>query len=221
MQQEFRRDNDILLLSSIRGEMDEQPGTNFILTGSYAIEALTRTPVAHNDIDGNVFSADLVRARSRLLNLGYHIVTDRNNRVEFDVPHPEADLPVRRVEIGLVKTINALGDNSSVFYLENASGDPFIVPTELAPLVSSKGDEYLFRVKSLSYAIATWMIRISGIVSNQKRDVRPSDISHLALLLERDYKYDDVIMNMKNHPQMPPNIPANTVFEKALTLVHP
>jgi len=219
MQQEFRRDNDILILSSIRKTIDEEPETNFILTGSYAVEALTQSPVEHHDIDGNIFSTDLVRARSRLLELNHHIVVDGDNRVEFDVPPPEADLPTRRVEICLVKTISVPGDNSSGFYLENPSGEPFIVPTELASLVSSRGDEYLFRVKSLPYAIATWMIRISGIASNQKRNIRPSDISHLALLLKRNYRYDDVVMNMRNHPQMPPNISEITVFEKALALV--
>lgn len=202
------RDIDIYTLSSINSIINAAPGMLFILTGSYAIEALTGNKMVHNDMDANIFTAnigqDLPRAAVLIDELGgpknrLHLAKKTADRLEYLTRPNSKQIPPRGLEIQFVESV--------------------MVPTILAKLADSSGNEFVFRVKSLPYLIATWAIRISGSAYDPKRPVRDSDLEHLKLLLTGKYNHNDIISAMRHHPQMPKNISEEKVFDQALTVL--
>ena len=74
-------------------------------------------------------------------------------------------------------------------------------------------------MKTLDYAIATWAIRISGIINVQKRPVRQTDIDHFVFLYSQPHSTDMLYKTMLNHPQMTATDPGY-VLEEALRRIN-
>lgn len=198
-----QRDADIHTLSVVNSKLSIDPGLLFILTGSYAIEALTQTPIDHKDMDGNVVATSLASAIVRTAVLMENLETTQGNPNLFKrtADRLEYDIGLRRLEFQFVE--------------EKA----FKVPIVLIQLRDSNREAFKFRVKSLLYTIATWAIRISGAAHDQKRPVKDTDLDNFALLLASGYECDDVISTMRRHPQMPKNISERIVLERALAMI--
>ena len=215
------RDFDIHTLAHVSNFVD-CIGSNFVVTGSYAVEALTNTPLVHGDMDGNVFTDDMGRdlplIATQFEKQGNFVLQKRtDNRLEYDVGL-EADITTpRRLEIQFVEIDNVERDGGLEFKLKGQSNHS--VPTVSVPFKDSNGHESLLRVKSLPYLIATWAIRISGSAQNSKRPVRGSDLDHLRLLLTGDYEYEDVISAMNKHPQMSSDLTENNVLKQVIQIV--
>jgi len=212
------RDIDLNTLSAVSSQIETLEGVYCVVTGSYAIEALVERPLNHEDMDVNVFTlsplADISRVASLLERLSvpglkFQLFKQTDDRLEYDVLPEQANS--RRLEMQFVEAKYV--ERSTVDFRLSSGG---IVPTVILPLIDSKGQEYSFRVKSLPYSIATWIIRISGTVENPKREIKESDLGHLRLLLSGSYKEEDVFLAMGNHPQMPANMSESEVFNRAM-----
>jgi len=131
------------------------------------------------------------------------------DRLEYDILPEQADS--RRLEIQFVETLEAV-ESTTEFRLKSGG----VIPTILAPLKNSKGQEFSLRVKSLPYSIATWVIRVSGVAENPKREVKESDLGHLRLLLSGVFQEEDVLAAMSHHPQMPNNMSESEIFSQAM-----
>lgn len=219
------RDFDIHTLSGISSAIENLSGTYFILTGSYAIEALTGSSLSHNDLDANVFTKNLERVVPSVVELfdkQSEMVLHKktNDRLEYDViSGANFDSP-RRLELQFVELVNVSEDQTLEFTLKSEGENSFNkVPTIVVPLIDSKGKEEFFRVKSLPYAVATWVIRISNLAQSPKRQVRDSDLEHLRMLLAGEYDLSDVLSIMRSHPQMPRDVAGDWIFEQALRLL--
>lgn len=221
------RDLDIYALSVVGGIIDSFPGACFVLTGSYAIEALVGSLEFHNDLDTNVFVEDLERDLPRIGRLieerqyqGIQIspvVAKTTDRLEYDIVSKVSKDSPRRLELQFFEAVPVSTENGIEFSLvKKEEGTVYRIPTIIAPLKDSTGRETLFRIKSLSYAIATWAIRISGLALNPKRLVRRSDIERFKLLLDQKYPYEEVLRAIKEHPQRPGETEESFVFEQAL-----
>lgn len=220
---EERRDRDIYALSEINSKILTL-GMRFILTGSYSIEALTGNRLQHNDIDTNIFSTNLVQDLPRVTALigevsmsEYSAVLYKktSDRLEYDLLSASKHADSRRLEIQFLEVVNISGDQQMEFSLKGEGKDRISVPTVLVPLKDSKGKEFIFRVKSLPYAIASWAIRVSGVTKDQKRPVRQHDLDLFKLLLLAKSSREDIILAMRYHPQMPKNKSPNEVLQIA------
>ena len=223
------RDLDIKTLDSIRSLVESDPGLHFVLTGSWAVEALTGQMVKHYDLDANVFTAGLEKGKSgietglgkiQIVGVQVSLSGKTNNRLEYDLIYSN-DGSQRRLELQFIELSNLLplDDDQKVYKLERGSDQPIEVPTVIARLVDSKGSGYEFRVKSLSYQVASWALRISGLATDPKRELRESDFEHLRLLLSGGCSKEDVISTMSKHPQMPRGLNEDSVFQRALEIV--
>lgn len=188
----FCRDLDLQTLKSVSQSLLGDSKSKFVVTGSYAIEALTQKRIFHNDIDANILTPNGRFDWDKILKQGYKPTSMSDSLLEFEVFSQYAN---RKVEINVIR------------------GD---VPLVRKSILDSKGNEIFFYVKSLDYSIATWAIRISGFGSNKKREVRGSDIDNLKLLLGMEYSIDKVKTAMLSHPQYPPNIDPSIIFDAAL-----
>jgi len=211
------RDMDLKLLSSVKAQLDSIGGMQLVVTGSYAIELLTGHQLKHEDMDTNVFVTNLSMEIPKVAfsigdlsvpGLKLHLLKSTDDRLEYDVLSEQTD--PRRLELQFVEAKKVEGSEGS-YYLRDGG----IVPTVLIPTKDSKGQEYLFRVKSLPYTIATWAIRVSGVVENPKRQVRQSDLEHLRLLLSGFFQMKDVFSAMSHHPQMPNKASESEVYNRA------
>jgi len=211
------RDFDVRTLREVDRVVGGLSGSRLVVTGSYAVEMLTRVPLSHDDIDINVFTedkaTDLPQIAIKLESLdSYRPYMQTDSGLGYFVGSRHGSFTPRRLEMQFVEVEEA-SEFASVFTLK---GTDFAVPTVSLPLVDSAGSESIFRVKSLSFLIATWAIRISGAAEKQKRDVRASDVDHFRLLLTRDHDREDVLLAMSRHPQMPKGIPESKVLSDAL-----
>ncbi len=211
------RNIDLQLLSAVSSHFNNVGGIRLVVSGSYAIEALTGYELKHNDIDTNVFTSNLSKSIKKVAfimenlsvsGLNLHLLKTTCDRLEYNVLLDQRNF--RRLELQFVEAKKIKGSKNS-YRLKNGS----VVPTVLVPIKNSKGQEYFFWVKSLPYTIATWAIRVSGLVKNPKRQVRQSDIEHLGLLLSGSFREEDVISAMSHHPQMPDNISVLEVYKRA------
>ena len=164
------RDIDLKLLSSVSAQLDSIGGMQLVVTGSYAIEILTGHQLKHEDMDTNIFvsnlSMEIPKVASSMEGLSppglkLRLFKSTDDRLEYDVLPEQADS--RRLEMLFVEAKEVEGSKGS-YILKDGS----IVPTVLVPIKDSKDQEYLFRVKSLPYNIATWAIRISGVLEKPK-----------------------------------------------------
>lgn len=211
-----QRDLDIKVLFAVRNKVETYTGVHFILTGSYSIEALTGSSVFHNDMDANVFVRDLEQTQSSMATslsslsfLSRKAV--RPSYLEYDVTHAEG--PARLLELNLLAVEQLTPD---IFQLKKPSDRIVEIPTEVRTLTLLSGEEIPFRVKSLSYAIASWALRLSGLLTTQKRPVRKSDLDHFRKLLQQNYEYKNVLGIMSKHPQMEDHLEIEDVFNNAL-----
>lgn len=212
------RDMDLKLLSSINDQLDSIGAVQLVVTGSYAIEALTNHQLKHEDVDANVFAPNLSIAISKVATtienlsvpgLKLQLFKSVDDRLEYDVLPEQAE--PRRFELQFVEAESVEGSPND-FRLRDGG----VVLIVLVPLKNSKRQEYMFRVKSLPYVIATWAIRISGAAESPKRDIKESDLEHLRLLLSGNFQKEEVFSVMTHHPQMPKNISESEVFNRAI-----
>lgn len=223
---EEERESDIYLLSTISKNIDSIPGLHFVLSGSYAVEALTKTKLQHDDIDVNIFSIDLSQDLPKVAalidetynNLLY-TYKKTNDRLEYDVKKTSRQTVYKKLEFQFVEITHVSNNNHLEFMIKSERKKLIRVPTILASLRDSNSKDFIFRVKSLPYVIATWAIRISGFADNPKRPVRDSDLEQFKLLLVSDYSKEEVISVMKFHPQMPEGKSENYIFEQALAIL--
>jgi len=218
---DLEKDFDIHTLTDVGIIVDEIPGSNFVVTGSYAVEALTGVPLSHNDMDSNVFTKNMWRDLPQIATqLGeqenFVLFTRTVDRLEYDVRNKSDLVTPRRLEIQFVEIADVIREDSFKFVLR---GSKHSVPTVKAPLIDSTGQESFLLVKSLPYQIATWAIRISGVAENPKREVRDTDLDHLRLLLTGDFTQEDIISIMNRHPQMPKDGDPNKTLTAALNLL--
>jgi hypothetical protein len=216
------RDIDLKALSVINCQLDTVEDMQLVVTGSYAIEALTGNLLNHADIDVNIFTPDPSSNIPKLTSILEGISTPGlklqffrkvKNILEYNVLSERADS--RRLEMQFVNVV-PIGQSGLDFRLaENG-----IIPTVLAPLKDSIGRERLFRVKSLPYSIATWAIRISGVAKTPKREVRESDLEYFKMLLSNSFRKEDVLVAISQHPQMPANRLGSEVLGQAVNIAY-
>lgn len=204
-----QRDIDIRVATEIALVFNNNPDDYFILTGSYSIEALTHRKVSHNDIDANIFTTEIPRAlaETSLKLYTLKLIKQTDSRLEYLIYTPAP----RKLELQFVKIVDIIGDMPNT---EFALADKGKVPITSEILKDSSGTEFSFPVKTLSYAIATWALRISNIASLQKREIRMTDINHFVFLLSTPHETADVITAITNHPQMPDNYTAEQVLSQ-------
>lgn len=199
------KDADIHLLADIDNKLKRIRGTKFILTGSYAVEALTGQKTFHEDIDANILTNDISKTLPRVdLKIkqisGLEVYKKTPDRLEYDVLPSIDRTSIKKLEFQFHK------------YSKESN-----VPTVLASLTDSKGIDFPFRAKSLPYVIATWSIRISGLATNQLRKVKQSDLDQFKLLLSCKHNVDDVLSLITKHPQTPNGINARSIFEQSIS----
>lgn len=201
---EKEKDSDIHLLANISKKINRINGTKFVLTGSYAIEALTGQETYHEDIDANILTDDINDSLPKVANKishmsGLKVYKRTRNRLEYDVLPNIDRVCIKKLEFQ--------------FHELDQKND---IPTVFTPLTDSNGKNFLFRVKSLPYVIATWSIRISGLATNPLRELKSSDLEQFKLLLSCNHNVDDVLNIIKRHPQMPIGVDEREVLEKSL-----
>ena len=87
---EKEKDSDIHLLANISKKISRVNGIKFVLTGSYAIEALTGQETYHEDIDANILTDDINDSLPKVANKishmsGLKVYKQTQNRLEYDV----------------------------------------------------------------------------------------------------------------------------------------
>ncbi len=201
---EKEKDSDIHLLANISKKVSRINGTKFVLTGSYAIEALTGQETYHEDIDANILTGNIDDSLPKVANKlgqisGLEVYKRTQNRLEYDILPNTDRIGVKKLEFQ--------------FHKLDEKND---IPTVFAPLTDSKRKDFSFRVKSIPYVIATWSIRISGLATNPLRELKISDLEQFKLLLSCNHNVDDVLNIIKRHPQMPLGADEREVLEKSL-----
>ena len=215
-----QRDNDIRTLAEVNGALSPLRNMSFLVTGSYAIEALTHAPVDHGDMDANVFAPDLPQARAatlELLNTAHDLrpYKQTSDRLEYDIQPSTQSVDPRRLEIHLVQAQADLVQPNTYVLANPNSRKIFQISLVDAWLKDSKGRDHFFKVKSLAYSLATWAIRISGLAQNQLRPVRDSDLELFKLLLSQTFTLAEVNSAIEHHPQTPENIRPEKIFQTA------
>lgn len=223
-----QRDRDIYALSAISLKFDSST-MSFILTGSYAIEALTGERLQHGDMDANIFTTDIARSIESsdilikelvLPDVRFYLYKKTTDRLEYDLLPTLKGVDLRRLEIQFSEVKRSSKYQQTEFDLNMGGNRSAKVPIVTAKLNDSKGTSFVFRVKSLSYVIATWAIRISGVAKDPKRLVRQYDVDLFKLLLASGSNHDDIILKMRHHPQMPDEINEEQVFQRAMEVLN-
>ncbi len=220
-----QRDNDIHTLAAINSEFSKLRSMSFLISGSYAIDALTHSPINHGDMDSNVFAPNLPEARSATLALLDDIQLSTGNlqlykqtpdRLEYDIETPAQSANPRRLEIHLIEAVPEFTYQPNTYILAD-SKNRRVSRVSLVDinLKDSTGKDYLFKVKSLAYTIATWAIRISGVAQNQLRPVKESDLYFFSLLLAQRFTLTEVCSAIELHPQRSENKGPEEVFRIA------
>ncbi len=224
-----QKDLDITIINHVRRRLSEDSRLCFVVSGSYAIEALTRSDsITHSDIDSNVFTQDSSAAmkaipallsRRHVSDVDFSLYKLTSDRIEYDVQAnvecpecPKSRLEIHVLSAKSIEEMCVILDDSA----HNRLARVDLTETELA---DSAGNSSKILVKSLAYSVATWALRISDAAQNQLRPVRQSDIDSFMLLLEQGTDSVDVIKAMENHPQMPMGANAQEIYQSALTKV--
>lgn len=220
-----QRDSDIHTLAAVNKVLSQSRKMRFLISGSYALEALTQAPIDHGDMDTNIFTPDIPEAKviaqallsQPILPLGLLLPYKQTpDRLEYDVKATNQVVDYRRLEIHLVEALQGPEEHSDTYVLTDSKNHKVSqVNLVDAGLRDSLGHEYLFKVKSLAYSLATWALRISGVVKNQLRPVRDTDLESFSLLLTQDFSLAEVNLAMVHHPQMPENTRPEEVFQIA------
>ena len=216
-----KRDFDLDLLARMSPAVDQLPQlTNLIVTGSYAIEALTGSSVGHGDIDTNIFTKNIGVTLPQIASLlaqrdGIALYKRCDNRLEYDVSY-EGSLSTR-LEIQFVEFARKeKRGNLERFVLIDEDGNDSIVPIARITMFNSADKKLLLRVKSLPYAVATWVIRVSGIAKAPKRQVTERDWGHLRLLVANCTEQEEILTAMDYHPQMPKGVLATEILRRVM-----
>jgi len=200
--------------------------TTLSFTGSYSIDLLTGAEVKHNDIDANVFTDNIQESIRRVaLLLGSHECLTKtlhtDSRLEYKYANGDR---ISELELQFLEYEDAIErSNRTDFILPSKDSERLvIVPTVFrsANIAITSDKAYLFQVKSLGFAIATWALRISGVALNQKRQVRQTDIDHFTYLVNTPYDIDDVNLSIEHHPQMPQAALPSLVLKNAFSFVN-
>lgn len=214
------RDKDLALAQDVQQFFSPDQGDFFILTGSYAIQAVTKNPsIVHNDVDANVFTTNTSRsiatASQELMQLNMDLIKRTDSRLEY----------VRNgslIELQFVRYDRVNPHQSRIdFMIDGKDDSEVVVPTIDEVLFNSSMEPYQFRVKTLPFMIGTWALRISGFAEAQKRDVRQSDIDHFRFLVQAAYDQAEVSEAIAHHPQLPTNFIGHEqyVLEAALRIM--
>lgn len=217
-----QRDTDLKTINLINKEIGAIPKAHFILTGSYSIEALTGVLLEHEDIDANILSSDTIQLKAALRKKipELELIKYRLQGVKETPDRLEFNLNSSGFELSFFEITSDQEEKDVLRYtIKGGAKGVFRIPTVLTSLRDSHNNKYVFRVKSLSYAIATWLIRISGVLYEQKRPVRNSDFEHLSLLLAQRYKEEDILEAMRFHPQMPHQTSEKEIFCQAFSVL--
>ncbi|MBI2008082.1 hypothetical protein HYS82_00295 [Candidatus Amesbacteria bacterium] len=176
-------------------------------------------------MDTNIFTPDLPGAKAAALaslndiqlsvgNLQLYKQTP--DRLEYDVQAITQLADPRRLEIHLIKAVPESEAQPDTYTMTDSKNRRVSrVNLVNAQLKDSTGKEYLFKVKSLAYTIATWAIRISGVAQNQLRPVRESDLYFFNLLLAQGFTPTEVYSAIKHHPQRSENKRPEEVLQAA------
>lgn len=219
------RKADLLIAADVADQINTFEGDNFILTGSYSIDLLTGAEVKHNDIDANVFTDNIQESIGRVaLSLGAHKsltkILHTDSRLEYRYVD---DGRAGELELQFVQYKEAVeySDRTDFILPGQEIERSVVVPTVFrrADIARAPDESYLFQVKSLEFAIATWALRISGVALSQKRQVRQTDIDHFAYLIDTPHDKDSVNFSIEHHPQMPRSIDPSLVLSRALLQV--
>ncbi len=141
------------------------------------------------------------------------------DRLEYDIHAARHVNKIRRLELHFFKTVKIIKHGKDVVIFTKKDRHTYKIPTTTSHLYNALGQPYTFRVKTLSYMIATWIIRISGAATNTKRMIAPRDIKNLKALRSMNYRTKEIIAEMAQHPQMPTNVDADKLFNKVSKLV--
>ena len=219
------RKADLHIAADVADQINAFQGDHFILTGSYSSDLLTGAEVKHNDIDANVFTDSIQESIGRVaLFLGSSKcltkILHTDNRLDYS--YVDGDR-TRELELQFVQYTDAIeySDRTDFILHSQETDRSVIVPTVFrrADIARTSDEYYLFQVKSLEFAIATWALRISGLALNQKRQVRQTDIDHFAYLVDTPHNNDGVNSSIEHHPQMPQSIDPSFVLSRALSQV--
>lgn len=214
---ETERDADLHLLAAVKSGLGIFPDIQLVVTGSYAIEALTGIRLYHNDIDVNIFMPSLAQGLDRARAVIREIKTGRGQLALYKQTDDRLEFVAgtnRMFEAQFIEGTRS--KDEPMEFVVRGEGRSYKIPTTPISLRDSEGREYQFQVKSLAYAIATWSIRASGLASYQKRELCGSDLDCLAGLLTLKYDHAEVLSAMKHHPQMPSGLTEDEVFAKSL-----
>lgn len=216
------RDLDLSLASSVKNCLMPNNGDFLVLTGSYSIEAVTNAPsISHNDIDMNVFTDNVDNSQAsaiqKINGLGLSPINQSQSRLEYERGGSLVEL-----EFVLYHEISQ-GEEGPTFKLADKNGHEVYVSTTQATILDNEGRSHCFNVKTLPFALATWALRISGVVETQKRPVRQTDVDHFGILLQTPHDRKLVIEAIAQHPQMPLSSrgSADMVLNLALGAVNP
>lgn len=217
-----QRDIDIRIVSEM-SMCAEDENNFFVLTGSYSIDALTGADIKHNDIDANIFTANIPTALGKTAALLQTCVGDMEltkqtgGRLEYLYPHQYG---TTQVEIQFVQYDSLVqGDDGTDFILSHRDSHKVVVPTVRANLSETNGHEHAVTIKSLPFAIGTWALRISGVALDQKRAVRESDIRHFAFLASMPHDRAATLNAIRYHPQMPDDCRADDILSKSYEIL--
>jgi hypothetical protein len=224
-----QRDHDIHTLAAVNNIFSRFKNMRFLVSGSYAIEALTHAPIDHGDMDTNIFTPNLPNTKivaialldNILLSTGilqpYKQISDR---LEYDVITTiKSEIP-RKLEIHLIEALAESATQSDTFILTTSKSHKISqVNLVDVSLKDSTGKGHFFKVKSLAYSLATWAIRISGLAKNQLRPVRDSDLECFELLLSQEFSSEEVSFAIEHHPQVPENAKSEEIFQVAKNIL--
>ena len=215
---------DLNIAASVADRTTGDSLDHFVLTGSYSLELLTGSELKHNDIDANIFTENVKHSVGRIALLFEDdkrftntLINDSRLEYRYDAFGRIGDL-----ELQFHQYRDAIENDGTVNFIlpSHQDGREVIVPTIMttADIGLRYEDEYLFRLKTLEFAIATWALRITGFASHQKRSVRQSDVDHFIHLMRTPYDTDEVIFSLEHHPQMPQSCESQRVLDEAFAL---
>lgn len=231
MSTETTKDFDISILSAVKQEVSTH-AMHLIVTGGHAIAALTGEYLVNpNDMDTNIYSE---RENKQALGITHQFINDTfrhmglspivimsDDRLVYKIPFQDSN-GLRDLEIEFYRISDVCDQDGLLKYsLVGKNGQVFQVPTTLAVLQDSNSTDHEFRVKSLQYAVATWMLRISGSALNPKREIRESDLIQLGQLLRvlKKEDYEKVLLEIRQHPQFPIEEDEVKIFKNALSVL--
>lgn len=212
------RETDLQIAGHISDDINENNENYFILTGSYAVDLLTKTNIEHNDIDANVFT-DNIQISIGKVGLILESYNNLSNTLKTDTRLEYINQDnARQLEIQFIEYEDSIKRKDGIDFVLSSQyvGHDVVVPSVLCETKINQSEYHKFAVKSLPFVIATWALRISGIALNQKREVRQSDVDHFKCLIDMPHNNEAVKVAIKNHPQAPAYLDPTDVLDCAL-----